>query len=540
MANRADVGLGHNKSSSESASDVVTKEGAQTLTTNHDQSSNGHPPAGPPLRPPRGHTNLVQPKHELRPPPAATPPAKGRTNGVPAAVAGGGVVGVRKSTCPQCSNISIMRLFYQMKQLFPTVSDDVVNECVLDYCHQRERCVAALQEHSESNQTLIPQSYPSKLLRGSFENILGGSGGAKKKTSLQHNQEEQEKKQSKGDKTSNTNTFPRRSKAGGGVGSALSGMVGGALVQAAVPLVGMVNGGVGCELNKSNGSFNFRRQSDTNSPKQQQQSIAGGGLGNNTNNHNDVLSNGGSFISNNIQRMAIGNSGGVVNKLERPSTLNLSPAPNRPFRAAPPIPSTTSSTSSLSSLSTATDLASASSPQLTASNESINVSVNVTLSPILAQRTAAAAGHVAKPPIPPRHTTELTVQPEVLPFASTSGMPTRSFTSVNFTLRPPATGADGAEGTSTAPIDISTAGSSMTYSSSSYNAKQGYQSQLQITVGNGGGSISAIRTKAPTPVTPTNAVAGSSLMRDTRNLMGGGTTTRLDADTEGGKQNMIW
>lgn len=120
-------------------------------------------------------------------------------------------------------------------------------------------------------------------------------------------------------------------------------------------------------------------------------------------------------------------------------------------------------------------------------------------------------------------------------------MPTRSYTSVNFTLRQPG-GGEGGEGTSggggggaavtAAPIDITTAGSSMTYSSSSYNAKQGYQSQLQITVGNGGGSISAIRTKAPivvpTPAAASQSSAGS-LMR--RNLVGA--TTRLDADTEG-------
>lgn len=494
----------------------------------------------PPLRPPRGHAvNLVQPKSELQPPPAATAAAKTRNGVAAAAVVGGGVVGVPKSTCAKCTNISIMQLFYEMKQRFPTVSDDVVNGCVLDYCHQRERCLAALQVHSESNQTLIPQSYPSKSLRTPTEKMLAGGGGARRRPSQQQEQQQPTTTTTCDmNRQSNTNTIPRRSKGGGGVGAAI--------VSAAVPLVGMVNGS--CVEGMS-----FRRQSDTNSPMalgtvSATTAIGGGGgtVGKPNDAPSDILCNGGRFLSNNLQRMAIGGSGAAAPaKVERPCTLNLSPAPHRPFRTAPPIPSTTSSTSSLSSLSTATDLASASSPQLTASNESINVSVNVTLSPILTARPTT--GHVSKPPIPPRHTTELTVQPEMLPFAT--AMPTRSFTSVNFTLRPPADGASGGggggEGTSggggggvsvpaATPIDITTAGSSMTYSSSSYNAKQGYQSQLQITVGNGGGSISAIRTKAPAPPVPTStsaAVAASNLMRGTRNLLG--TTQRLDADSEG-------
>lgn len=483
----------------------------QTLSTHYD------PTAHPPLRPPRGSTaaNLVQPKHELPPTPAPAAAASAKTlKCTPAAaVVGGGVVGVRKSTCPQCTNISIMQLFYEMKQKFPSVSDDLVNDCVLDHCHDKATCLAILQEHSESNQSLIPQSsYPAKSLRGSAESLMGGgrkrggqqlqqgAGGDAAAATCDSN-----------NRQSNTNTIPRRSK----------GAVGAAIVAAAVPLVGMVSG--------ANGASHFRRQSDTNNPKQ----AAGAS--------SDMLSNGGSFLSNNIQRMAISGSSSGSGSVARPCTLNLAPAPNRPFRTAPPIPSTTSSTSSLSSLSTATDLASASSPQLTASNESINVSVNVTLSPILTppRSTTGHVSHVSKPPIPPRHTTELTVQPEMLPFATTIS-PGRSFTSVNFTLRqPPAntgTGSgDGAggEGTSAGyPIDISTAGSSMTYSSSSYNARQGYQSQLQITVGNGGGSISAIRTKAPqTPAMVTTTTATGS-----RNLLGTNTTTtptRLDADTEG-------
>lgn len=501
-----------------SAPNQIKEEATEntTTTTITPPTTTNTSPLTKPLRPQRNYgAKLVRPKDEVQPAAAAASAGSCKSiSGSGAGPGGGGVVGVRKSTCKRCTNISIMQLFYEMKQKFPTVPDDVVNECVLDNCHERERCMEKLREHSEGNQTNVPHSYPARLLLDEQQ---------------QHKCDNRH--EMKSDRQSNTNTIPRRSRGGGG------GAVGAAIVAAAVPLVGMV--GVS--------GHNFRRQSDTNSPQ-----LAGRKNAQNSGSFSDMLSNGGSFVSNNIQRMAISGGGGgsssspaagavPANKVERPRTLNLASSPNRPFRTAPPIPSTTSSTSSLSSLSTATDLASASSPQLTASNESINVSVNVTLSPILTPRTTPS--HVAKPPIPPRHTTELTVQPEMLPFATTmaKGLPSRSFTSVNFTLRqPPTSGGAGDNGGGVlqegevvgAPIDFTTAGSSMTYSSSSYNAQQGYQSQLQITVGNGGGSISAYRTKAPTGVTQqqqTTAVAGRTI-GGTRTTT---TTTRLDADSEG-------
>lgn len=66
----------------------------------------------------------------------------------------------------------------------------------------------------------------------------------------------------------------------------------------------------------------------------------------------------------------------------------------------------------------------------------------------------------------------------------------RSYTSVNLTLRPPSSEPQ-------PPIDIRSAGSSLTYSTCSYDPRQGFQSQLQICIGPGGvGSISALRTHA--------------------------------------------
>ena len=67
----------------------------------------------------------------------------------------------------------------------------------------------------------------------------------------------------------------------------------------------------------------------------------------------------------------------------------------------------------------------------------------------------------------------------------------RSYTSVNLTLRPPSSEPQ-------PPIDIRSAGSSLTYSTCSYDPRQGFQSQLQIRIGPGGmGSVSAVRTQVP-------------------------------------------
>nr|CAD7201793.1 unnamed protein product [Timema douglasi] len=72
----------------------------------------------------------------------------------------------------------------------------------------------------------------------------------------------------------------------------------------------------------------------------------------------------------------------------------------------------------------------------------------------------------------------------------------RSSTSVNLTLRPPSSEPQ-------PPIDIHSAGTSLTYSTSSYDPQQGFQSQLQIRIGPGrSGSVSAVRTRSSDNMTP--------------------------------------
>lgn len=98
--------------------------------------------------------------------------------------------------------------------------------------------------------------------------------------------------------------------------------------------------------------------------------------------------------------------------------------------------------------------------------------------------------------------------------SGTSGQ--RSYTSVNFTLRQPTSILPSPQ----TPIDIQAGPSSLTYSSSSFDAKQGYQSHLKITVaGNGESCIQAVRTKQPTG----NALPEVNQIDTTINIGGRGT-----------------
>lgn len=219
-------------------------------------------------------------------------------------------------------------------------------------------------------------------------------------------------------------------------------------------------------------------------------------------------------------------------RIKRPTTLRLRPAPDPPSSTASSSASTPSSTTNLSKFtstasSTSSLVASTTSVSSISSsnqnnqveqfsnnqfhhnvtmdssatkyNDSLNVQLNVTVSPI--SSTA--------PPIPPRpnrHLSQLSVQPEPAftsmlepkktpidaTSASTGSTGQRSYTSVNFTLRQPTAILPSPQ----TPIDIQAGPSSLTYSSSSFDAKQGHQSHLKITVaGNGETCIQAVRTK---------------------------------------------
>lgn len=54
------------------------------------------------------------------------------------------------STTCSCTKISTMQLFYEMKQKFPTVPDNVVCEFVGQNCHNRSACIDGLEDYPNS------------------------------------------------------------------------------------------------------------------------------------------------------------------------------------------------------------------------------------------------------------------------------------------------------------------------------------------------------------------------------------------------------
>lgn len=111
--------------------------------------------------------------------------------------------------------------------------------------------------------------------------------------------------------------------------------------------------------------------------------------------------------------------------------------------------------------------------------------------------TPCGCGAPAFPPVTVdvtarKHRTQLSLEPTA-PFARNADCCSRPFTRVNLVLRTPSSEPQ-------PPIDIaSTAGGGLTYSSCSYDPRQGFQSRLQISIGPGGrsGCVSAARTRPP-------------------------------------------
>lgn len=222
-------------------------------------------------------------------------------------------------------------------------------------------------------------------------------------------------------------------------------------------------------------------------------------------------------------------------KIKRPTTLPLRPAPDPPTSHSNRSPSSTistpNSTTSVSSFSTSTT---SHQPATTSQthhnvvldssaskiNDSLNVQLNVKVSPISTKRPAP-------PPPIKKFTSHLSVQPEpaytsmldqknnLVRFdgatASTGTCNQRSYTNVKLTLRQPSA--------SLTPIDIQAGPQTLSYSSSSFNAQQGCESHLKITVaGNGESCIQAVRTAKNAPdinqIDTTINIEGNYLMND--------------------------
>lgn len=76
------------------------------------------------------------------------------------------------STC-SCTKISTMQLFYEMKQKFPTVPDNVVCEFVGQNCHNRSACIDGLEDYPNSA-NVYPQALrnqPNKKKATATQNL---------------------------------------------------------------------------------------------------------------------------------------------------------------------------------------------------------------------------------------------------------------------------------------------------------------------------------------------------------------------------------
>lgn len=75
------------------------------------------------------------------------------------------------TTAPcSCTKISTMQLFYEMKQKFPTVPDNVVCEFVGQNCHNRSACIDGLEDYPNSA-NVYPQALRNQPNKKKSQNI---------------------------------------------------------------------------------------------------------------------------------------------------------------------------------------------------------------------------------------------------------------------------------------------------------------------------------------------------------------------------------
>lgn len=70
----------------------------------------------------------------------------------------------QSSPC-SCTKISTMQLFYEMKQRFPTVPDNVVCEFVGQNCHNRSACIDCLEDYPNSATNVYPQALRNQPIK---------------------------------------------------------------------------------------------------------------------------------------------------------------------------------------------------------------------------------------------------------------------------------------------------------------------------------------------------------------------------------------
>uniref|UniRef100_A0A182N3I7 RanBP2-type domain-containing protein n=1 Tax=Anopheles dirus TaxID=7168 RepID=A0A182N3I7_9DIPT len=127
-------------------------------------------------------TQTSNAQHHYDEPPAAAEPTVFSSYTSPAGSGGGtpdsNSILKQRATCA-CSNISIMQLFHEMKQKYPTVPDTVVSELVTQNCHDRPACIGKLEEAvlGTPAQTTYPAQsiHSGSLKRRSGDRKFGGN-----------------------------------------------------------------------------------------------------------------------------------------------------------------------------------------------------------------------------------------------------------------------------------------------------------------------------------------------------------------------------
>lgn len=364
-----------------------------------------------------------------------------------------------RSNC-QCTNISIMQLFHEMKQEFPKVPDHIVTQCVVENCHNRSACVESLSKETINS---VQNSYPSQSLMNRHQN----SG------------------------QNNNNNNQNVTNSSSTIGGSVKGMKGKLLTNGHQLKNDIL------EIGKSFFERKSKDKEKSNSNSSLASSASGssisGGGGSDKNNSSDMpysITNSNESLDHQTppQQQPQQQQQYFPNQ-HRPTTLNLAPehfnsTPSAGYRitraAPPPPPPNTASSSSQSSVTSpppffhnfqqTTSYGSPTSPG--------TISLKVTNSPKLG---GGSGGHGSPSP---RHKTTINLQPDLPGLCGGVPPSGRSFTSVHLDVRPPSDSPQ-------SPINI-TAGP-MKFSSSSYNAQQGHQSHMEITIGGDGGTFSTMR-----------------------------------------------
>ncbi|XP_052893244.1 uncharacterized protein LOC128300858 isoform X3 [Anopheles moucheti] len=354
-----------------------------------------------------------------------------------------------------CSNISIMQLFHEMKQKYPTVPDTVVSELVTQNCHDRPTCIGKLEEAvlGTPGQT----TYPSQSIH---------SGSLKRRSG--------DRKLAGGNRSDGSNSY------------------------------------------SSNSSSNSSRESSVDSSRlqgascpathQHQQGVPMAGTAGYSDSRLLGDNRTAGLCANRPTTLAVRPAAaGMGNFGATPPT-----PPMRPNRTAPPCPPSNGplATSTITTTTTASG-----SGEL---GETVNLQVNVTVSPKSGGPLIASQRHtstISLQPEPP-YSRELaqvcsTFSGGNSPIAvagtpggagsrtgsagpapsSASANGGRSSTSVNLTLRQPT------DGRPRTPIHIHA--SPLKYTAKNFNAQSGIQSKLEVTFRDGFGSFSAMRAQLP-------------------------------------------